>query len=63
MAAASRTDGSLTVGPPVALFTMAPRWSDFDVDQAGRFLAVVMESRSGQQPLTVVINWLDGIAR
>jgi len=39
------------------------QWSQFDVSSAGRFLAVVSESRASQQPLTVVLNWTSGIGR
>jgi hypothetical protein len=51
------------VRAPVALFTTAPLWSEFDVDATGRFLAVVTESRSSEQPLTVVLNWTAALDR
>jgi Tol biopolymer transport system component len=63
MAAPVRTGSPVTVGTPVALFTTVPRWSDFDVDSTGRFLAIVTESRSAVQPLTVVLNWTAGLDR
>ena len=42
---------------------MGSRWSDFDVDSTGRFVAIVTESRSAQQPLTVVLNWAGALDR
>jgi Tol biopolymer transport system component len=63
MSAPIRTGSPATVGSPIALFTTAPRWSDFDVDSTGRFIAVVTDSRSAAQPLTVVLNWTAGLDR
>jgi Tol biopolymer transport system component len=63
MAAAVPAGRSAAVGVPAALFTTAPRWSDFDVDSSGRFLAIVTESRSAQQPLAVVLNWTAALNR
>jgi serine/threonine protein kinase len=63
MAAPVRTGSPVTIGTPIALFTTAPRWSDFDVDSTGRFVAIVTESRSAAQPLTVVLNWTAGLDR
>jgi hypothetical protein len=41
------------------LFELNPNrpWLEFDVSSAGRFLAVVSETRASEQPLTVVLNW------
>jgi eukaryotic-like serine/threonine-protein kinase len=60
-----QTAPALQVGTPVSLFQIDPKrvWSQFDVSSAGRFLAVVSESRASQQPLTVVLNWTAGIGR
>jgi hypothetical protein len=63
MAAPIRAGESAVVGVPIALFTMAPRWSDFDVDRTGRFLAIVTESRAALEPLTVVRNWTAALDR
>jgi hypothetical protein len=58
-----RNGGLAGLGVPVALFMTAPRWSDFDVDATGRFLAIVTETASVQQPLTVVLNWTAALDR
>jgi dipeptidyl aminopeptidase/acylaminoacyl peptidase len=63
MAAPFRAGSSVTPAAPLALFATTPRWSDFDVDSAGRFVAIVTERRSSLQPLTVVLNWTAGLDR
>ena len=63
MAAQVQVGGSVRVGVPVALFAMAPPWSDFDVDSTGRFLGIVTQRRSAQQPLTAVLNWTAALDR
>lgn len=52
------TSPALRVGTPVPLFEINAkrRWFDFDVSSAGRFLAVVSDTRADEQPLTVVLN-------
>jgi hypothetical protein len=54
-----QTSPTLRVGTPVPLFELNPNrpWLEFDVSSAGRFLAVVSETRASEQPLTVVLNW------
>ena len=54
-----QTNPSLRVGLPGQLFALDAKrpWFDFDVSSAGRFLAVVSETRANDQPLTVVLNW------
>jgi serine/threonine protein kinase/Tol biopolymer transport system component len=63
MAAPVQTTGPVALGAPIALFAMAPPWADFDVDSTGRFVAVVTERRSAQQPLTAVLNWTAALDR
>jgi dipeptidyl aminopeptidase/acylaminoacyl peptidase len=63
MSAPVQASRSGVVGVPAALFATAPRWSEFDVDASGRFVAVVTESRGAQQPLTVVVNWTAALDR
>jgi hypothetical protein len=63
MAAPFRAGSSVTPAAPLALFATIPRWSDFDVDSAGRFVAIVTERRSTLQPLTVVLNWTAALDR
>jgi serine/threonine protein kinase len=59
MSVAVQTSPSLRVGTPVPVFRIDPNhsWSDYDVSSTGRFLSVVSEKRSAEQPLTVVVNW------
>jgi serine/threonine protein kinase/Tol biopolymer transport system component len=59
MAIPVQTNPSLRIGTPVALFEVSAKrpWTQFDVSSAGRFLAVVSESRASEQPLTVVLHW------
>jgi hypothetical protein len=56
--------------PPVALFSiaamvMAPQPPSYDVGADGRFLMIEGGSRqpAGSQPLTLVVNWAEAIAR
>jgi hypothetical protein len=42
---------------------MSPRWSDFDVDSSGHFVAIVTERRSALQPLRIVLNWTAALDR
>lgn len=63
MAASIRPGLPSTVGLPVVLFAMPRPWLGFEVDPAGRFLAVVPQRRAGLQPLTVLVNWTAGLDR
>jgi eukaryotic-like serine/threonine-protein kinase len=49
---------SLQVGAERALFALEDRygWADYDVASSGRFLAIVPEAVSGEQPITVVLD-------
>jgi Tol biopolymer transport system component len=60
-----QTKPSLLVGTPVPLFAAdaGRHWADFDVSASGRLLAVVVDSRSAGQPLTVVLHWTAGLDR
>lgn len=53
------TSTSGEAGHPRSLFKLAKggEWSHFDLAPDGRFLAVVPVQTSGQQPLTVIVNW------
>jgi len=46
-------------GTPRALFKLAKgaEWSSYDLAPDGRFLAVIPVQSSGQQPLTLIVNW------
>ena len=54
-----RAGASLELGPPRTLFALQGKWpwASYDVAHDGRFLAIVPESLSSEQPLTVVVNW------
>jgi len=54
-----RTGASIELGTPRTLFTLQGKygWASYDVAHDGRFLAIVPESLSSEQPLTVVVNW------
>ena len=55
-----RTAPSLSVGPPVALFTIREdaAWDTFDVSPDGkRFLAVHLEGAPEPHPINVILNW------
>ena len=61
-----RSASPLQLGTPVTLFSLKGRggWSEFDVSPDGkRFLAVIRETVANEQPLTVVLNWPNGIAK
>jgi Tol biopolymer transport system component len=61
-----RTAPSLQVGTPKPLFPVktGTTWGDFDVSLDGnRFLAVVVEVRANEQPVTLVLNGLGESAR
>ena len=53
------TGASGEFGTPKALFKLAKGrvWSAYDIAPDGRFLAVIPVQTSGQQPLTVIVNW------
>jgi len=55
----------LEVGSPSPLFVLQGRaWTDFAVSADGRrFLAVVPQSFAGEQPLTVILNWIAEVRR
>jgi Tol biopolymer transport system component len=59
-ALAVRSKHTLELGKPQTLFRLEGRygWADFDVSRDGRFLAVVPESLTAEQPLTVVVGAL-----
>lgn len=54
-----KTSPSLQTGAPVTLFTIpGKQWVSFEVSADGKkFLAVVPEIASDEQPLTVIANW------
>ena len=54
-----RTEPGLQVGSPVTLFAIGSRrWGDFDVSPDGkRFLALIPEVVSNEQPLTALQHW------
>ena len=60
-----RTTPRLEVGRAAPLFTLQGRtWGDFAVSADGkRFLAVVPQALSGEQPLTVILNWTAEVGR
>ena len=60
-----RTEPRLDVGRPSPLFTLGGKsWNDYDVSSDGkRFLAVVPERLSREQPLTAILNWPAEIKR
>ena len=43
-------------GTPRALFPVKD-WLDYDVAKDGRFIAVVSQKVTGEQPLAVIVNW------
>ncbi len=55
-----RTGASIELGTPHTLFAMQGKytWADYDVAADGRFLAIVPEALTSEQPLTVVVNWM-----
>jgi Tol biopolymer transport system component len=53
--AAPISDGGVP-GTPRALFP-AKGWLDYDVAGNGRFIAVVSQRVTGEQPLAVILNW------
>jgi serine/threonine protein kinase/Tol biopolymer transport system component len=55
-----RTTPTLELGSASALFALPERaWEDFATSPDGkRFLAVVPQAFAGEQPLTVVLNWI-----
>ena len=57
-----RTTPSLELGAERALFALEGRygWAAYDVARDGRFLAIVTEALSGEQPITVVLDPLAG---
>ena len=59
------TTPTLEVGSSTPLFALKGRpWADFAVSADGkRFLAVVPQAFAGEQPLTVIVNWADGMRR
>ena len=59
VAVAVRTEASLQLGTPRTLFPVPGKygWASYDVAPDGRFLAIVPEALSSEQPLTVVVNW------
>jgi Tol biopolymer transport system component len=66
MAVPVRTTPSLQVGRPTSLFGLvggAQRWAGFEVLPDGRFLAIVSEIVASEQPLTVVLNWTNGLTK
>jgi eukaryotic-like serine/threonine-protein kinase len=60
-----RTEPRLDVGRPSPLFTLGGKsWNDYDVSSDGKkFLAVVPERLSREQPLTAILNWPAEIKR
>lgn len=59
MSTTVRARPSLVVSPPRPVLTVSSSpWVDYDVTPDGRFLAIVPEVITGQQPLTVLFNWL-----
>jgi hypothetical protein len=38
-------------------------WLDFDVARDGRFIAVVSQKITGEQPLAVIVNWPQSVGR
>jgi serine/threonine protein kinase len=54
-----RAGASLELGAPRTLFALQGKytWASYDIAHDGRFLAIVPESLSSEQPLTVVVNW------
>lgn len=61
-----RTAPSVRIGTPATLFAVPERgaWSDFAISRDGRrFLAVSPERRGSEQPITIVMDWVEGIAR
>ena len=48
-----RADGDLRLSALQGKYT----WASYDVSHDGRFLAIVPESLSSEQPLVVVVNW------
>jgi serine/threonine protein kinase/Tol biopolymer transport system component len=56
-----RVDNATTgeTGTPKSLFKLAKgaEWNAYDLAPDGRFLAVIPVQSSGQQPLTVIVNW------
>jgi dipeptidyl aminopeptidase/acylaminoacyl peptidase len=66
MSVAVRTSPALSLGAPRPLFGLSGKhsWSDFVVTPDGkRILAIEPESVGGEQPLTVVANWVPGAGR
>jgi hypothetical protein len=65
MAVPVRTAPILEVGRPTPLFALRERtWVDFAASADGkRFLAVVPQKFAGEQPLTVILNWIAEIHR
>lgn len=53
------TEASLQLAAPRTLFALAGRysWASYDIAADGRFLAIVPEALTSEQPLTVVVNW------
>jgi hypothetical protein len=61
-----QTSPLLVLGAPRELFGLPGKhsWSGFVMSPDGkRFLAIVPEAVSGEQPLTVVTNWIPGAGR
>jgi Tol biopolymer transport system component len=59
-----RTEPSLHVGTPRALFPVPRPWADFVVSADGRtFIAIVPDALARDQPLTAVLNWQSEIRR
>jgi Tol biopolymer transport system component len=56
-----RTTPTIELGPPVTLFTVAPRpWDEFDVSLDGKsFLALIPDLVAAEQPLTALLHWSD----
>ena len=50
---------TLRLGPPRPLFALQGKygWASYDIAPDGRFLAIVPEALTSEQPLTVVVNW------
>ena len=63
---AVRTAPALAIGATTTLFTLPEEmsWFDFDATPDGRrFIAVVNERASGEQPATAIVGWRADAAR
>jgi hypothetical protein len=59
MAVSVGPEATLRLGTPRPLFAIEGKypWSSYDIGPDGRFLAIVPEGLTSEQPLTVVMNW------